>query len=113
MTVGPGGEIIVADSRIQVFSAKGDFLQEIYAEGKGNGRYGGVAVDSDGIIVASRTEKTKHFIQVFKMSDGTLLNTIDSHDSRLKRPCGLATTCDKHVIVVDLGNDCIKKYRYW
>ena len=35
VTVGPSGEIIVADSRIQVFSAKGDFLEELYPEGKG------------------------------------------------------------------------------
>lgn len=35
VTVGPNGEIIVADSRIQVFSAKGDFSEEIYSEGKG------------------------------------------------------------------------------
>jgi tripartite motif-containing protein 2/3 len=35
VTVGPLGEIIVADSRIQVFSAKGDYLQELCPEGKG------------------------------------------------------------------------------
>lgn len=35
VTVGPAGEILIADSRIQVFSAKGDFSEEIYAEGKG------------------------------------------------------------------------------
>lgn len=35
VTVGPGGEIVVADSRIQVFSAKGDFLHELFPEGKG------------------------------------------------------------------------------
>lgn len=35
VTVGPGGEIVVADSRIQIFSAKGDFLQEVFSEGKG------------------------------------------------------------------------------
>ncbi|RZF35365.1 hypothetical protein LSTR_LSTR012572 [Laodelphax striatellus] len=113
VTVGPGGEIIVADSRIQVFSAKGDFLQEIYSEGKGRGRYGGVAVDQDGMLVASRAEKGRNFIQVFQLCDGQLLSTVDSHDAKLKRPSGLATTADRHVIVVDLGNDCVKKYRYW
>ncbi|KAK0160628.1 hypothetical protein PV328_008017 [Microctonus aethiopoides] len=35
VTVGPAGEILVADSRIQVFSAKGDFSEEICVEGKG------------------------------------------------------------------------------
>ncbi|XP_039296682.1 tripartite motif-containing protein 3 [Nilaparvata lugens] len=113
VTVGPGGEIIVADSRIQVFSAKGDFLQEIYSEGKGRGRYGGVAVDQDGMLVASRSEKGRNFIQVFQLSNGALLSVVDSHEAKLKRPSGLATTADRHVIVVDLGNDCVKKYRYW
>lgn len=34
VTVGPAGEILLADSRIQVFSAKGDFSEEIYGEGR-------------------------------------------------------------------------------
>lgn len=113
VTVGPGGEIVVADSRIQVFSAKGDFLHELFPEGKGRGRYGGVAVDSEGMVVASRSEKGRNFVQVFNLNDGTLLATIDSYESKLKRPSGLATTNDRHLIVVDLGNDCIKKYQYW
>lgn len=35
VAVGPAGEILVAGSRIQVFSAKGDFTEEINAESKG------------------------------------------------------------------------------
>lgn len=70
-------------------------------------------MDSEGMVVASRSEKGRNFVQVFRLSDGTLLSTLDSHDSKLKRPSGLTTTNDRHIIVVDLGNDCIKKYRYW
>ncbi|KAJ4445392.1 hypothetical protein ANN_07197 [Periplaneta americana] len=88
VTVGPSGEIIVADSRIQVFSAKGDFLEELYPEGKGRGRYGGVVVDGDDRIVATRSEKNRNYIQVLRFTGGTLISTIDSHDSRLKRPSG-------------------------
>ncbi|KAK7870558.1 hypothetical protein R5R35_009071 [Gryllus longicercus] len=113
VTVGPGGEIVVADSRIQVFSAKGDFMEEIYPEGKGRGRYGGVAIDGDGHIIATRSEKSRSFVQVLDFSNGSVVSNIDSHDSRLKRPSGVAATADFHIIVVDLGNDCIKKYRYW
>lgn len=113
VTVGPEGEIVVADSRIQVFSAKGDFLQEIYPQGKGKGRYGGITVDSQGHILGSRTEKGKNFIQVFSLSDGNLLETIDSDSSKLKRPSGLVDIENKYVIVVDLGNDTLKKYCYW
>ncbi|KAL1138222.1 hypothetical protein AAG570_009913 [Ranatra chinensis] len=113
VAVGPKSEIVVSDSRIQVFSAKGDFVLEIFPEGKGKGRYGGVSVDKEGRIVASRSEKSRNFLQVFDMESGSLLSTIDSHDSKLKRPSGVGTTNDYHVIVVDLANDCIKKYRYW
>lgn len=113
VTVGPEGEIVVADSRIQVFSAKGDFLQEIYPQGKGKGRYGGITVDAQGHILGSRTEKGKNFIQVFSLSDGNLLGTIDSDSSKLKRPSGVADIDGKYVIVVDLGNDTLKKYCYW
>ncbi|XP_017775302.1 PREDICTED: tripartite motif-containing protein 3-like [Nicrophorus vespilloides] len=114
VTVGPGGEIVVADSRIQVFSAKGDFVSVLHDEGRGKGRYGGITVDSDNRILASRSEqKGRNFVQILSLVDANLSNTIDSHDSKLKRPSGIAVTNDRHVIVVDLGNNCIKKYRYW
>nr|CAD7396857.1 unnamed protein product [Timema poppensis] len=113
VTVGNGGEIVVADSRIQVFSAKGDFIQQLFGEGKGKGRYGGVVVDGNNRIIATRSEKNRNYVQVLGLDDGSLVSTIDSHESKLKRPSGMAITSDRHVIVVDLGNNCIKKYRYW
>ncbi|XP_006613652.1 tripartite motif-containing protein 2-like isoform X1 [Apis dorsata] len=113
VTVGPNGEIIVADSRIQVFSAKGDFSEEIYLEGKGKGTYGGLAVDTEGRILGTRTDKGRSIIQVLKLGGGNILTEIDSHSSKLRRPSGIAVLPDNHLVVVDLGNDCIKKYRYW
>ncbi|XP_072743379.1 tripartite motif-containing protein 2 isoform X1 [Anoplolepis gracilipes] len=113
VTVGPAGEILVADSRIQVFSAKGDFSEEIYSEGKGKGTYGGIAVDADGKIIGTRTDKGRSIIQVMKLGGGNILTEIDSHSSKLRRPSGIAVLPDNHLVVVDLGNDCIKKYRYW
>ncbi|XP_050304391.1 tripartite motif-containing protein 3-like isoform X2 [Anthonomus grandis grandis] len=114
VSVGPTGEILVADSRIQMFSAKGDFMEVIYDEGKGKGRFGGITIDSEGRIVASRTEqKGRSYLQVLSSHDKTVNQHIDSHDSKLKRPGGCAVTNDNHVVVVDLGNNCIKKYRYW
>ncbi|TGZ32414.1 Tripartite motif-containing protein 2 [Temnothorax longispinosus] len=113
VTVGPAGEILVADSRIQVFSAKGDFSEEIYPEGKGKGVYGGIAVDADGKIIGTRTDKGRSIIQVLKLGGGNVLTEIDSHSSKLRRPSGIAVLPDNHLVVVDLGNDCIKKYRYW
>ncbi|XP_008198605.2 tripartite motif-containing protein 2 isoform X3 [Tribolium castaneum] len=114
VTVGPNSEILVADYRIQVFSAKGDFMEVIRDEGKGKGRYGGVAIDSEGRILTSRSEqKGKNYVQVLSLTDTNINNHIDSHESKLKRPSGVAVTAGNHVIVVDLGNNCIKKYRYW
>lgn len=79
----------------------------------GDGFYGGISVDNKGILVATRSEKARHFIQVINSTSGMILNTIDSHNSRLCRPAGLMCTNDNHVVVVDLGNDAVKKYRYW
>lgn len=114
VTVGPLGEIVVADARVQVFNGKGDFLEVLYDEGKGKGRYGGISVDKDGRVLTSRTEqKGRTFIQLLCLNDKSINQSIDSHDAKLKRPSGVAVTNDNHVIVVDLGNNCIKKYRYW
>ncbi|XP_031349820.1 tripartite motif-containing protein 3-like isoform X3 [Photinus pyralis] len=114
VAVGVTSEIVVADSRIQVFSAKGDFLEVVYDEGKGKGRYGGIVLDSENRILASRSEqKGRNYLQVLSLTDSALNNILDSNESKLKRPSGIAVTSDNHVIVVDLGNNCIKKYRYW
>lgn len=113
VAVGPDGIILVAGSRILVFSAKGDFSEEIKGDGKGQGRYGGIAIDHKGRILASRIEKGRSVIQVLKLGGGTLFTEIDSYNSKLRRPSGIALLPDEHVIVVDLGNDCIKKFRYW
>jgi tripartite motif-containing protein 2/3 len=112
MAIGPNDEVIIADSKIQIFSVDGEPLREIFPEGNLRGHYGGIAFDGKGHLVATRVEKTKSFIQVFEFSSGQLKFVINSTEAKLKRPCGLATTSDFHAIVVDLGNDCIKKYRY-
>uniref|UniRef100_A0A0A9XTU7 Tripartite motif-containing protein 3 n=2 Tax=Lygus hesperus TaxID=30085 RepID=A0A0A9XTU7_LYGHE len=113
VTVGSEGQIVVADSRIQVFSAKGDFLQEINPDAKGKGKYGGLAADEEGRVLGSRTEKGRSYVQVVDLSTGEELSTLDSHDSKLKRPSGITAVANRYAVVVDLGNDCVKKYRYW
>ncbi|KAK4875335.1 hypothetical protein RN001_011757 [Aquatica leii] len=114
VAIGAGSEIVIADSRIQVFSAKGDFMEVVYDEGKGKGRYGGIVLDSENRILASRSEqKGRNYLQILSLTDSSLNNIVDSNESKLKRPSGIAVTADNHVIVVDLGNNCVKKYRYW
>ncbi|KAL0267807.1 UNVERIFIED_CONTAM: hypothetical protein PYX00_009961 [Menopon gallinae] len=112
--LGPGASIIVADTRIQIFSPKGDFIEEIgHSDGKNRGRYGGLSVDDEDRIIVARSEKNRNTIQILRIPGGEVISTIDSNDSRVKRPGGISVTKDNHVIVVDLGHDCVKKYRYW
>lgn len=78
------------------------------------GRYGGIVVDSENRVLLTRTEqKGKTYIHLLSLSDKTINQYIDSNETKLKRPSGLAVTEDHHVIAVDLGNNCVKKYRYW
>jgi len=115
--IGPQGEIIVGDTRVIVFNSNGEFQQElgcVTSKEGAKGRYTGVAVDSDGLILAARTEKSKSYIQVFNLGDGSLRSSIDSHGVKLKRPTGLAVSKGEagSVCVVDIGHDCVRRYRY-
>ncbi|XP_052820878.1 tripartite motif-containing protein 2-like isoform X2 [Mya arenaria] len=109
VTIGRCDEILVADHRIQVFTKDGKFSRVVPNQAKGD--YGGICVDGAGHILATRIEKGKGFVQVLN-SSGKLMSCIDSFEDKLKRPSGLCVTKDHHVYVVDLGNNCIKKYRY-
>lgn len=116
--VAPDGSVLVADSRIQVFSPEGEHLRDIFPEGRGKGRYGGLSVDARaGFLVATRTERARSFLQVFRLDSGALYSTIDSHGCKMKRPTGLAVMrADEdrgHLVVVDIGSDCVRKYRYF
>ena len=59
-------------------------------------------------------------LKVFNMSDGSLISVIDSHGSKLRRPTGVAVARsqdghdddDGHTYVVDIGGECVRKYRY-
>ena len=75
--IGPNGEIIVADTRIIVFSSSGEFLREIGASaGAGaRGRFCGVSVDRQGHLLAARMEKARSYIQV-SMEDYVVLGLL-------------------------------------
>jgi len=140
------GDLLVADTRILVFSKAGVFLREFGGSGVGvsggresvgsrdsmgsregatsssssKGRYCGLSLDGQGRLLAARAEKGKAFVQVFNMSDGSLISVIDSHGSKLRRPTGVAVARsqgghdddDGHTYVVDIGGECVRKYRY-
>lgn len=69
-------------------------------------------MDNENRVIVARTIKSKNVIQVLSLANGQIVSSIDSHDAKLKRTGGLAITNDCHVIVVDLGQECVRKYRY-
>lgn len=111
------GDLIVGDTRIVVFNSSGQFVREFGGmktkEGS-RGRYCGVSLDSSGLLLAARAEKGRSYIQVFNKDDGSIHSVIDSHGSKLKRPTGvsLSKSRDGFAYVVDIGNECVRKYRY-
>ena len=115
VAIGPDGKtIVVADVSLFILSdinSQGVPGVEKEIKVPGKGRFGGVAVDEDGVIVATRTEKTRSFVQVFN-KENKCIATIDSFSSKLKRPSDLAIVSQRNIVVVDLGNDSVKQYRY-
>nr|XP_046911252.1 tripartite motif-containing protein 2-like isoform X2 [Dermatophagoides farinae]XP_046911253.1 tripartite motif-containing protein 2-like isoform X2 [Dermatophagoides farinae]XP_046911254.1 tripartite motif-containing protein 2-like isoform X2 [Dermatophagoides farinae] len=108
-------DIIVSSEKLLIYSHDGEFIKPLCSDssnGKSKNRFYGVAVDKANNLLAARADKSRNIIQVIDYDSGLLKFSIDSNDAKLKRPSCLALTNDDHVIVVDLGNDCIKKYRY-
>ena len=111
------GDLVVGDTRIIVFKSTGEFIREfggVKTKDGMRGRYCGLSLDATGLLLAARAEKSRSYIQVFNKDEGTIHSIIDSHGSKLKRPTGLALgkKCDGFAYVVDIGNECVRKYRY-
>ncbi|ESO09257.1 hypothetical protein HELRODRAFT_156422 [Helobdella robusta] len=105
-------DIIVCDNRLQVFTNSGLYKHELSGDTSSKGSFGGVCFDGLGKFLATKLEKGRCVIQVFDALSHNFLYEIDSFNDKLKRPCGLTVSSDGFVYVVDLGNDCVKKYRY-
>lgn len=138
IAIGPDNELVVADeSRVRVLELRSDnyvFKRELFVNGRpsglgghynsaslavantNGGRLCGMTYDPQSgkllILYTSLNTTKAPFIQVVDYATGKHKFIIDSHDSKLIRPSSLATF-GKHVIVSDLGNDCIKKYRFY
>ncbi|VDO81711.1 unnamed protein product [Soboliphyme baturini] len=113
MCIGLQNEIIVAGSDIRFFDASGQLLRNhlIDIEHSPPPLVGGIVVDDEGYVLATITGKKLCYVLVMN-HDGKVVNHIDSADSRLHRPTGICVTANSHCIVADLGNNCIKMYRY-
>lgn len=138
IAVGPDDELVVADeSRVRVLEESGDeyvFKRELLVSSSNNcrtgnhnnnlppsatcscgGRLCGMTYDSQSrqlLILRTSFNTGIPFIQIVDYGSGKAKFNIDSYNSRLKRPSSLATY-GQHVIVTDLGSDCIKKYRFY
>ena len=105
--------LLVCDHRVRAFSYAGEFLYELPAgDSKGCGQYGGIVVDSSGRYLASRSERGRSMIQVFGSDQRWLFSIECEPECRLRRPSGLAVDNCGHVYAADLGNNCVRKFRY-
>jgi len=106
-------ELLICDHRVRALSYAGEFLYELtVGDSRGRGQYGGVVVDTSGRYLASRSERGRAMIQVFDSDQHWCYSIECERDERLRRPSGLAVDDCGHVYVADLGNNCVRKFRY-
>lgn len=139
VAVGRDDDIVVGGGdHVQIYDTSGKYVSELLDLSSGGHQHhsgnisnnkisapsaviGGLAVDSDGYVLASVTEKQHgSYIAVCRYKE-KLLYTIDSYTSKLRRPSGVCILngvgngddqIGGHCLVADLGNNCVKKYRY-
>lgn len=118
ITVDSSGNVWVADtwnSRIQEFSATGQFLQTVGTFGSGNGqvvRPYGITMDVSGSVWVADT--WNHRIQEFS-SSGAWLKTIgDPHvfqgNGYFALPCGISVDRSGNIWVTDSGNSRLQEF---
>jgi len=106
-------ELLICDHRVRALSYAGEFLYELTAgDSRGRGQYGGVVVDASGRYLAARSERGRAMIQMFDSDQRWCYSIECERDERLRRPSGLAVDDCGHVYVADLGNNCVRKFRY-
>jgi tripartite motif-containing protein 2/3 len=106
-------EMLVCDHRVQAFSYDGSFLYMLPpGDAVGRGQYGGVAIDAGGRYLVSRSEKGRAIVQVFDRSRRWQFSIDCGPSAKMRRPSGLAVDGRGHVYVADLGNGCVRKFRY-
>lgn len=130
IAIGPDDELIVAgESRVRVLQPGSQYLfkRELFIQSRLGGHHGTNATTNNGRLCSMTYDPQSKqllalytscnsggtpFIQIADYQSGKAKFIIDSFDSKLIRPSCLATY-GQHVIVADLGDDCIKKYRFY
>ncbi|KRY48827.1 Tripartite motif-containing protein 2 [Trichinella britovi] len=138
VTTSADDHILIGGTDVRVYDDDGRFLRSLVPViGHDTAGYvvAGLAVDRQGLVLATVCGRRSAYVAVFDQQ-GTLINKIDSHDSRLRRPSGIcvkqataghggsfcsscsaclssfSTCCCCCCFVADLGNNCVKMYRY-
>ncbi|CAD5115327.1 DgyrCDS4310 [Dimorphilus gyrociliatus] len=109
---GHNGNIIVAGSDLRTYSPSGECIRNTACQKDARGLFSGVCVDKDGYILATHSHKQKSVVKVFEPESSSPKFDIDSFDDKLYRPSGVVALPGARLLVVDLGNDCLKVFRY-
>jgi sugar lactone lactonase YvrE len=120
ITIDPEGNVWVANSndelyssRIEEFTAKGEFIRSIGSQGAGNGQFKhptDLSFDSEGNLWVADT--TNDRIQEFS-SDGTYMGQYGSGGSsgeQLSDPKGVSADSKGNIWVADTGNDRVQAW---
>uniref|UniRef100_A0A915IPN2 Uncharacterized protein n=1 Tax=Romanomermis culicivorax TaxID=13658 RepID=A0A915IPN2_ROMCU len=133
IAIGPNDDIIVGGNEIQIYDHCGRYIANILPHVANNtgslpvkilanaGFFvGGLAVDNDGYVLATVSDSKGGHIAVCRCLSPAEKNVnasparyaIDSSAAKLRRPSGICVANENFCFVADLGNNCIKKYRY-
>ncbi|XP_055338125.1 tripartite motif-containing protein 2-like isoform X2 [Paramacrobiotus metropolitanus] len=113
---GDSRDIVLADNMIKIYDESGRMRTQMGTRGKDD-IYQSMALDSaNDLLLASKTEKRRNVIEVWKYSSATLLFVIDSFECKLRRPAGLVLDGEKQLLICDMGvgnnPGAVLKYRY-
>lgn len=113
---GGSRDIVLADNMIKIYDESGRMKSQMGSKGKDD-VYQSVVLDSaNDLLLASKSEKRRSLIEVWKYSTASLLFIIDSFECKLRRPGGLVLDGDKHLLICDMGvgsnPGAVLKFRY-
>ncbi|KRY15176.1 Tripartite motif-containing protein 2, partial [Trichinella patagoniensis] len=105
VTTSADDHILIGGTDVRVYDDDGRFLRSLVPViGHDTAGYvvAGLAVDRQGLVLATVCGRRSAYVAVFDQQ-GTLINKIDSHDSRLRRPSGI---CVKQATAGHGGSFC-------
>ena len=96
---GDSRDIVLADDMIKIYDEGGRLRSQMGTKGKDD-IYQSVVLDAaNDLLLASKTEKRRNVIEVWKYSTSSLQFVIDSFECKLRRPAGLVLDGNMHLLV--------------